>query len=71
MLHNETLDVILLNVYKKVCSSCAIYIILFAYFSYQAYALAVFFIDFHWYFKKDNVCIKFNPTTRLCINGKY
>ena len=35
MLYNETLDVIslnatVLNVYKKVCNSCTIYIILFA-----------------------------------------
>ena len=37
MLYNETLDVIslntiLLNVYKKVCNSCTIYIVLFAVF---------------------------------------
>ena len=32
MLHNETLDVIPLNDYKKVCNSCTIYIVLFAVF---------------------------------------
>ena len=32
MLHNETLDVISLNGYKKVCNSCTIYIVLFAVF---------------------------------------
>ena len=31
-LYNETLDVILLNVYKKVCSSCVVYIVLFVVF---------------------------------------
>ena len=30
MLYNETLDVIPLNVYKKMCSSCMVYIVLFA-----------------------------------------
>ena len=29
MLYNETLDTIPLNVYKKVCNSCMIYIVLF------------------------------------------
>ena len=32
MLYNETLDVIPLNVYKKVCSSCTVYIVLFTVF---------------------------------------
>ena len=32
MLHNETLDIIPLNDYKKVCNSCTIYIVLFAVF---------------------------------------
>ena len=45
---NEALDklplnAILLNVYKKVCSSCMAYIILFVVF---------FFIYFYWYLKK-------------------
>ena len=44
MLYNETLDVISLNaiplnVYKKVCSSCAIYIVLFAAFFYNTFAV--------------------------------
>ena len=30
MFHNETLNVIPLNVYKKVCNSCTIYIVLLA-----------------------------------------
>ena len=29
MLYNETLNAIPLNVYKKVCNSCMIYIVLF------------------------------------------
>ena len=33
MLHNETLDVIPLNVYKEVCNSCTIYIYYLLYFS--------------------------------------
>ena len=42
MLHNETFDIIPLNDYKKVCNSCTIYIVLFAVFFKQAYALVVF-----------------------------
>ena len=66
MLYNEilnviSLDAISLNVYKKVCNACTIYIVLFA----------VFFITniiyFHWYLKKDNVRIKFNPSIQTTI----
>ena len=32
MLYNGTLNVVPLNVYKKVCSSCMVYIVLFAVF---------------------------------------
>ena len=41
MLHNETLDLIPLNDYKRVCNSYAIYIVLFAIFFIIFYALAV------------------------------
>ena len=45
MLHNETLDVIPLNVYKKVCSSCKIYILLFAVFFITSTCIScVFFL---------------------------
>ena len=47
MLHNETLDVISLNDYKKVCNSCTIYTVLFAVFFIPAYALAVFLSIFN------------------------
>ena len=53
MLHNEILDVIPLNDYKKVCNSCTIYIVLFAVFFITSILLVVFlFIYFHWYLKK-------------------
>ena len=61
MLHNETLDVIPLNEYKKVCNSCTIYILLFAAFLITSISISSVFMYFHWYLKKDNVCIKFNP----------
>ena len=51
MLYDETLDVISLNtvplnVYKNVCDSCTIYIVLFAILFIQAYALSVFLFSF-------------------------
>ena len=67
MLHNETLDVIPLNNYKKVCNSCTIYIVLFAVFFITSICIGSVVIYFHWYFKKDNVHIKFNPGTQITI----
>ena len=52
MLHNETLDVIPLNVCKKVCKSCTIYIVLFAVFFITSVCICSDFIYFHWYLKK-------------------
>ena len=72
MLQNETLDVIPLNHYKKVCNSCTIYIVLFAVFISTSICISNVFIYFQWYLKKNNVqrylkknnvCIKFNPDT--------
>ena len=63
MLYNETLDVIPLNDYKKVCSSCTIYIVLFAIFLITCicFFCAFFsFIFFHWYSKKDNISTNFS-----------
>ena len=57
MLHNETLDVILLNDYKKMCNSCTIYIVLFAVFFITSICISSVFIYFYWYLKKDDVCI--------------
>ena len=67
ILHNETLDVILLSDYKKVCNSCTIYIVLFAVFFITSICISSVFIYFHWYLKKDNVCIKFYPCTQTAV----
>ena len=72
MLYNETLDVISLktislNVYKKVCNSCTIYIVLFAVFFIASICISSNFIYFHWCLKKDNVRVKFNPSTQTTI----
>ena len=63
MLHNEILDVIPLNVYKKVCDSCKIYITLFAVFSITSICISSAFIYFNWYLNVD-VCVKLNPSTQ-------
>ena len=67
MLHNETLDVIPLNDYKKVCNSCTIYIELFAVFFITNICINSVFIYFHRYLKKNSVPIKFNPGTQTTI----
>ena len=64
MQYNETLDVIPLNVYKKVCNSSTIYIVLFAVFFIKNICISSVLIYFHWYFKKDNDRIKFYPCTQ-------
>ena len=63
MLHNESLDVIPLNDYKKVCNSCTIYRVLFAVFFITSICISSIFIYFHWYSEKDNARIKFYPCT--------
>ena len=60
MLYNETFNAISFNVYKKVCNSCTIYIVLFAAFFVTTICIICVFIYFHWYLKKDNFSVKFN-----------
>ena len=67
VLYNETLDVIPLNDYKKVRNSCTKYIVLFAAFFITSICSSSVIIYFHWYLKKDNVCIKFNLSTQATI----
>ena len=72
MLYNENLDVISLNaiplnVYKKVCNSCTIYIILFTVFFITNICISSVFIYFYWYFKKDNFSAKFYLSTQTTI----
>ena len=59
---NETLDIIPidsipLNVYKKVCSSCIVYIVLFLVFLITT--ICCVFIYFYWHLKKDNISTNF------------
>ena len=60
MLYNETLNAIPLNVYKKVCNSCMVYIVLFVIFLITSICICSVFIYFHWYFKKNNTSTNFN-----------
>ena len=63
-LDNETLNVIPLNDYEKVCNSCTIYIVLFAVFFITSICISSALFYFHWYLKKDNVRIKIYPGTQ-------
>ena len=49
---NETLDTIPSNVYKKVCNSCMVYIVLSIVFLITSICICSAFIYFHWYLKK-------------------
>ena len=60
MLYNETLSTIPLNVYKKVCYSCMVYIVLLVVFLITSICICSVFIYFHWYLKKDNISTNFN-----------
>ena len=60
MLYNESLDVISLNVYKKVCSSCMVYSVSFVVFLITSICTCFVFIYFYWYLKKDNINTNFS-----------
>ena len=53
ILHNETLDVIPLNDYKKVCNSCTKYMVLFAVFFITSICIGSFFYLISMVFKKE------------------
>ena len=59
MRYNETLDVSPFNVYKKVCSSSMVYIVLFVVFLITSICICCVFIYFYWYLKKDNINTNF------------
>ena len=60
MLYNETLDVIPLNGYKKVCTSCIVNITLFIVLLIRITCICCAFICFYWYLKKDNTSTNFS-----------
>ena len=57
---NETLNIIPLIVYEKVCDSCVLYIVLFVVFSITRTCTCRVFIYFHCYLKKDIIDTTFN-----------
>ena len=64
MIYNLTL-----NDYKKVCSSCTIYIALFVIFLIVSTSISCVFIHFHRYFKKSSTNItNINPGTKTVIS---
>ena len=54
---NKTLDVIPLNVYKKVCNSCMAYIVLPVLFLITSICICCVFIYFYWYLKKKIILV--------------
>ena len=52
-LNTISLDAITLNDYKKVCSSCTLYMVLFAVFLVTSTVISTVFTYFYWYSKKN------------------
>ena len=70
MLYDETLNAIPLSAISlntKACNSSTIYIVLFSIFFITSISISSVFIYFHWYIKKDNIPVKFNPSTQTTI----
>ena len=45
-------------------NSCRIYIVLFVIVFSIIIGVSNAFVYFHWYLKKDNICVKFNTNTQ-------
>ena len=54
------LNAIPLNVYKKVCHSCLVYIVLFAVFLITSIRTCCVFMYFYWYLKKGHISTNFS-----------
>ena len=65
MLYNESFDVNPLSVYKKVYSSCTVYIVLFVVFLIKSICICCVFIYFYCYLKKYNIGTNFSVG---CLN---
>ena len=66
MFYNQTLDAISLNATSldaKARISCTTYIVLCAIFFITRRCTSSVFIHFYWHLKKNNVCVKFHPST--------
>ena len=66
MIHNGTL-----NDYKKVCSSCTVYIVLFAITFLIIIGISCDLIYFHWYLKSGTCVTNINPGAETIIYWTY
>ena len=55
------------NENKLKCSSCTLYIVLFSIFFTINVGIGSYFLYFHWYLKKDVICVKFGTRTQTTI----
>ena len=49
------------------CSSCTLYIVLYSIFFTINVGIGSYFLYFHWYLKKDVICVKFGTRTQTTI----
>ena len=54
------------NKYK--CTSCTLYIVLFSIIFTVNVGIGTYFVYFHWYWKKDVTCVKFNTLLKQQFN---
>ena len=59
------------NEYKHKCSSSMLYIVLFSIFFTINTGIGSYFLYFHWYLKKDAICVKFGTRTQTTIQLTY
>ena len=52
------------NKNKHKCSSCTLYIVLFSILFTTNIGIGAYFLDFHWYLKKDATHVKFGTHTQ-------
>ena len=55
------------NENKHKCSSCTLYIVLVSIFFTINVGIGSYFLYFHWYLKKDVICVKFGTRTQTTI----
>ena len=52
---------------KHKCSSCTLHIVLFSIIFTINVGIGSYFLYFHWYLKKDVICVKFGTRTQTTI----
>ena len=55
------------NEHKNERSSCTLYMILISIILTISIGIAIYFVYFHWYLKKDDACVMLDTRTEITI----